>query len=73
MKKLLITGVVVSVIVSGLYAKRNFEQIKEYEINKLEKKEQLIKNRKECIKNAKSTKEISICKKENPLVERKKR
>jgi len=72
MKKLLVIGVTVSVVVSGLYAKRSFSEIKKTEIAKLEKKSLLIKNRLECIKKSSSAKEIKLCKAKNPLTKKKK-
>jgi hypothetical protein len=63
---------VVSVVVSGLYAKRSFSEIKKAEIVKLEKKSLLIKKRLDCIKKSSSAKDIKICKAKNPLVEKKK-
>ena len=72
MKKLLVVGVTLSIVVSGLYAKRSFSEIKKSEIAKLEKKSLLINNRLECIKKSSSAKEIKLCKTKNPLTNKKK-
>ncbi len=65
--------IALSAAVLGSFAfAANFNTVKNQEISNLTKKEQLIQKRLQCIKGAKSAKDLKACKKKFSLLNRKK-
>jgi len=69
MKKLM-SAVVIFSFSTTLFG-ANFNETKQKEIDSLEQKQEMIQKRLECIKEAKNSKELRICKKKFSLIKRK--
>jgi hypothetical protein len=80
MKKLVATLLSASLVTSVIYAKgpssakgKNFTQMKQNKIMRLERKKETIEKRLSCIKSAQNRSEVKMCEKKYPLSKRNKK